>query len=103
MKKLLITLLSIFLLMSSTITVYAEDTATITIDLNGGTVSPNGIPADWTDIGEGKYSKEYPLNVSVNLSDEWSNYKPTKTDYGFTSISEAFVKGTHNEKYCQTE
>lgn len=83
MKKFLIALLSIFLLMSSTITVFAEDTATITIDLNGGTVSPNGVPAGWTDIGEGKYSKDYSINESVNLSDEWSNYKPTKTDYEF--------------------
>lgn len=83
MKKLLTILLSIIILISSTSTVLADDTATLTVDFNGGTVSPNGIPAGWTDLGEGKYCKDYPLNESVYLDDEWSDYKPIKPEHEF--------------------
>lgn len=58
------------------------EVATLTVDIDGGTLN-NGYPDDWTELGDGKYSKEYSTGEYVDLENEWKTYEPTKDNLGF--------------------
>ena len=64
-----------------TMTAYAA-TYTITIDLNGGTLS-TAAPDGWADIGDGKYTKAYPQDRWADFGDEWVDSEPSKEGYEF--------------------
>ena len=83
-KKIFSILLSLAMIVTMmpamTMTAYAA-TYTITIDLNGGTLS-TAAPDGWADIGDGKYTKAYPEGWA-DFGDEWVDSEPSKEGYEF--------------------
>ena len=82
-KKLLSIILAVFMVMTLLpVSVFADETYTITMDIGDGELT-NGDPNGWEDIGNGKYTKAFPASQWANFGDEWNDYKPVKDGFVF--------------------
>lgn len=103
-KKALALLMALVMCLSLLpVTAAADENATITLDLNGGTLTTTP-PEGWTDLGNGKYSKQYPTKQWAYFGNEWSDCIPQKEGCVFSgwddgtgwTINSVYLQGDRN-------